>query len=209
MEAKDKKTHILESAEELFSRKGFEAATVRDIADAAGVNLAMISYYFGSKEKLLESLFEERMISMKLKVESLLKDEELTPFEKVESIIESFVLKVMNKLAFYKILTCEQIMKKNPVVVNLVREMKLSYAVLFTELIKEGQKAKVFKKNIDVSMLHITMTGTVTHLVINKEYYLGYHGLENLSEEAQTKLLTERLNNHLKTIFKSILGYES
>ncbi|HNP53387.1 MAG TPA: TetR family transcriptional regulator [Ferruginibacter sp.] len=48
----DKRQHIIENAEILFADKGFEGTSVRDIAKQAGVNLAMISYYFGSKEKL-------------------------------------------------------------------------------------------------------------------------------------------------------------
>ena len=209
MEVKDKKQHILETAEELFAQKGFEAATVRDIADAAGVNLAMISYYFGSKEKMMEDLFHQRMDSMKLKVELLLKDQQLTPFQKVENLLEEYVQKVINRQSFYKILLCEQVMKKNPVIVKLIRELKLSYAALFGELIKEGQRKKVFKKNIDVVLALTTMTGTVTQMVVNKDYYLEFFGLQNLKEDEVKKMLNVKLNEHLKTIFKSMLGYES
>ena len=206
---KDKKQHILETAEELFAQKGFESATVRDIADAANVNLAMISYYFGSKEKLMEDLFHQRMDSMKLKMELLLKNEMLTPFQKVENLIDEYIKKVINRQSFYKILLCEQVMKKNPVIVKLVRELKMNYAALFSELIKEGQKKKVFKKNIDVVMALTTMTGTVTQMMVNKDYYAEFNGHTGLSEDELKKLLSEKLNTHLKIIFKSILGYES
>ncbi len=57
----DKKEHILTVAEQLFGDKGFDGTSVRDIAHGADVNLAMISYYFGSKEKLLEALIEYRV----------------------------------------------------------------------------------------------------------------------------------------------------
>ena len=209
MEVKDKKKHILEAAEGLFAKKGFEAATVRDIAEAAGVNLAMISYYFGSKEKMMESLFHERMDSMKLKVELLLKDTKLRPFEKVEVLLEEYIQKVVEKQTFYKILLCEQVMKKNPVIIRLIRELKLNYANLFSELIKEGQKKKVFKKNIDVVLALTTMTGTVTQIVVNKDYYVEFYQHQKLNEAALKELLKEKLNVHLKNIFKTILGYES
>lgn len=55
----DKK--ILYSAEKLFADKGFAATSTRDIAKSAGVNVSMISYYFGSKEKLFEEIFKVRM----------------------------------------------------------------------------------------------------------------------------------------------------
>ncbi|WP_315818732.1 TetR family transcriptional regulator [Paraflavitalea speifideaquila] len=60
VEKTDKREHILLVAEELFAVKGFDGTSVRDIANQAAVNLAMISYYFGSKENLLKELIEYR-----------------------------------------------------------------------------------------------------------------------------------------------------
>ena len=209
MEIKDKKKQILLAAEKLFAVKGYEAATVRDIADEAGVNLAMISYYFGSKEKMMESLFQDRMISTKLRVEQLLSDDSINPFEKVEIMLEEYIKKVLGNPSFYKILLCEQVMKKSPEVIQLLRSLKLGYAAMFAELVKEGQKKKVFKKNIDVVLALSTMTGTVTQLMIGKEYYTEFNNIDPTNEEALKVLLHTKLFSHLKNIFKTILGYES
>lgn len=46
MEWNEKQLHILNAAEDLFANKGFEGTSVRDIAQKAEVNVAMISYYF-------------------------------------------------------------------------------------------------------------------------------------------------------------------
>ncbi len=54
----DKKEIIISTAMKLFAQKGFEGTSVREIAAGADVNPAMISYYFGSKEKLFEKLVE-------------------------------------------------------------------------------------------------------------------------------------------------------
>ncbi len=56
----DKKTHIINHAIDLFAEKGFEGTSIRDLAARADVNVAMVNYYFGSKEKLFESIVEER-----------------------------------------------------------------------------------------------------------------------------------------------------
>ena len=208
MEIKNKKKHILESAEKLFAVKGFEASTVRDIAEEAGVNLAMISYYFGSKEKMMESLFQERMINTKLKVQQLLSNEHISPFGKVEIMLDDYIKKVLENQSFYKILLFEQVMKKNPEIIRMLKELKMGYASLFSDLIKEGQKKKVFKKNIDVVLALNTMTGTVTQIIINKEHYCEFNNLEKLQEEELKNYLHNKLLNHLKNIFKTILGYE-
>jgi TetR/AcrR family transcriptional regulator len=51
------KLKILEAAEKLFAEKGFDGARVDDIAEKAGVNKALIYYYFKSKRDILDELF--------------------------------------------------------------------------------------------------------------------------------------------------------
>ena len=56
-----KEENILFSAEKIFAEKGFAGTSIREISKDAKVNVSMISYYFGSKEKLFERIFEYRM----------------------------------------------------------------------------------------------------------------------------------------------------
>src|SRR3954451_23654814 len=104
MEYNEKQKQILCVAERLFSMKGFDGTSVRDIADDAGVNIAMISYYFGSKEKLMEALFEGRSSDINLQVESLLQNDKLDPFEKMGQLVDSYIERVMQKQPFFKIM---------------------------------------------------------------------------------------------------------
>jgi len=57
---------ILDASLRLFSEKGFARASVRDIAQAAGITDAAIYYHFASKRDLFEALFEERGITTAL-----------------------------------------------------------------------------------------------------------------------------------------------
>jgi AcrR family transcriptional regulator len=50
---------ILSAAREVFLQKGFAGARMQDIADEAGINKALLHYYFRSKEKLFETIFRE------------------------------------------------------------------------------------------------------------------------------------------------------
>ncbi|UCG79028.1 MAG: TetR family transcriptional regulator [Nitrospirota bacterium] len=58
----DTKTKILDSAESLFSQKGFKGTSMREITSRADVNLASVNYHFGSKEALLEEVIKRRIL---------------------------------------------------------------------------------------------------------------------------------------------------
>ena len=48
---------ILEAAKKVFFNKGFDGARMQEIADVAGINKALLHYYFRSKDKLFEAIF--------------------------------------------------------------------------------------------------------------------------------------------------------
>ena len=52
------KARILEAATTLFARKGFDGTSIREICKAAGVNICMISYYWGGKQELYNGIIE-------------------------------------------------------------------------------------------------------------------------------------------------------
>jgi len=58
--AADTRRRILDAAELLFAERGFHAVSVRDITTAAGVDVALINYHFGSKQLLFEAVFMRR-----------------------------------------------------------------------------------------------------------------------------------------------------
>src|SRR5450631_2571981 len=115
-----KQLQLLDTAEHLFSRKGFDGTSVRDIAEAAGINTAMISYYFGSKEKLMEEIFERKSINLLETVEKLLADEKLDAFQKMYALVDMFIESIMSRKTFHRILLCEQIINQSPIILQLV-----------------------------------------------------------------------------------------
>jgi AcrR family transcriptional regulator len=55
---------ILDAAESLFAHNGYHATSLRAITAKAGVNLAAVNYHFGSKESLLDNVFERRIVPL-------------------------------------------------------------------------------------------------------------------------------------------------
>ena len=54
----DRAALILKAADDLFSQRGFDAVSMRDVAERAGVNKALVFYYYGSKEALFAEVIE-------------------------------------------------------------------------------------------------------------------------------------------------------
>ena len=199
----------MDTAEMLFSQKGFDGTSVRDIAEAAGINTAMISYYFGSKEKLMEEIFERKSLNIREKVDNLLKDEALDPFQKMYSLVDQYIEGILERKTFHRILLCEQIINQNPSIIHLVEKMKARNSECINDLIRLGQKKGLFKKNIDIPMMTNTLIGTISHSLINMEFYKSYHRLESLKEEEFERVLKKKLSVHIKNIYKAILTHES
>ncbi len=62
---------IMNNAEDLFANQGFAAASIRQIADAAGVNSALIHYYFGNKKKLLQQVMQRAFTPLRKGIATL------------------------------------------------------------------------------------------------------------------------------------------
>jgi len=204
-----KQLQLLDTAESLFSQKGFDGTSVRDIAEAAGINTAMISYYFGSKEKLMEEIFEIKSLNIKEKVANLLKDDSLDPLEKMYSLVDMYIEGILSRKTFHRILLCEQIINQNPSIITMLDKMKTKNSEYINDLIRLGQKKGLFKKNIDIPMMTNTLIGTVSHTLVNLDFYKTYHHMEGLKDEEFERVVKKRLSVHIKNIYKAILTHES
>lgn len=205
MEFNEKQELIMLAAEKLFANKGFDGTSVRDIADEANVNVAMISYYFGSKEKLMEALFEARIGKVQVRVVGLLKDNSMTTLEKVSLLIDEHIERVMQRQYFSRIMVCELVTNKNPAIVQVANQLKIRNLELVSELIQDGQKKGEFKADIDVVLLLNTMIGTVWQMMIGQQYYKEFYQLNHLSETEYLDVLKKKLSEHIRTIFKVLL----
>jgi AcrR family transcriptional regulator len=208
MEYSEKQMQIMEAAEFLFSEKGFDGTSVRDIAERASVNLAMISYYFGSKEKLMESLFTYRNDNIRLQLDEMVSNKELQPLDKFYKLIDYFIDRFQKRECFHRIMAREQMAISKGHIGELILNFKKGNLELIRKLVHEGQKSGQFKKNIDVSLMVSTLVGTVNHVLSTPHYYRELNGLQEMSDEQFGKHIRKKLSSHLKSVFKATLTHE-
>lgn len=209
MEFNEKQLAIIHTAEKLFSITGFDGTSVRNIANEAGINVAMVSYYFGSKEKLMEAVFEHRTNQMRIKVENMLQNDAISHLEKFYLIIDEYVDKFVSRQEFHKLMMREQFNEKGTQITDMIHEVKLKNLASITKLIKAGQKSGDFAKNVDVVLMMATITGTVSQVINSQRFYRETHNMTDLPTEEFNKHIRKKLSTYLKNIFKTFLINEA
>lgn len=81
---------ILKAAMEVFLRDGYDGSRMQDIADVAGINKALLHYYFRSKDKLFEKVFDHKIQSFFPQVDAAF-DQEGPFIDKVTFFIEAYI----------------------------------------------------------------------------------------------------------------------
>ena len=204
MKYNPKQLQIIGIAEKLFAEKGFSGTSIRDISQEADINVSMISYYFGSKEKLIEALFEVRAEDFIRSLEELLINLDLSPMQKVNLMIDGVVDRLIATRCFHNIVLREQLSGDNrtPVLSELLDGLKSNNLEAMQKLISEGQQTGEFQGNIDVLMLSTALFGTINQAISTQAFYRKVHDLQALSQQDLENHLKQKLSVHLKKLFR-------
>jgi AcrR family transcriptional regulator len=205
-EFNDKQIEILQAAEKRFAEEGFDGASVREIAKEAQVNVAMISYYFGSKEKLLEALIIYRIAGMRMELENLLQ-ENISPMEKMMKLTELYIARINKNKCMYQILHFELSIKKRTIDIKAYTEVKKKNIDFLTRVIEEGQQQGIFRNDINTLLIPPTIIGTFFHFQMNRPFYEEILGLT--TDEEYENYINTGLTNHIKQIIKAYLVHEN
>ncbi len=81
---------IIEAARTIFTQKGFSATRTRDIAEEAGINLALINYHFKSKDNLFKIVIKEKFEELFGMISPILSDPKISLEEKIESLVLNY-----------------------------------------------------------------------------------------------------------------------
>lgn len=206
IELNDKKIQILDVAEKLFSEKGFEGTSIRDISKHAKINIAMVSYYFGSKERLLEALILYKTSDLKLQLENLLQ-ENLEPIEKVNKLIEIYINRISCNKGIFRVLHFELNSEKREKSMIAFTELKKGNLKSVETIIAQGQAKGVFRKDVIIPLLTPTIIGTFFHFHMNKSFFVELLNLK--TEEMYNNYIKTSLTKHIQQTIKALLVYEN
>ena len=171
MNYNSKQIDILNVSLKLFAEKGFDGTSIRDIAKAADINVAMVSYYFGSKEKLLEAIIIYRVSDFRMILENL-QTELISPIEKIKKFVSFYVNMLFQNKDFYQLVHFEMVNQKRACDFSAFSEIKKKNLKLLQNIIEEGQKDGEFKSNCNSLLIPALVIGTFSQIYNNKKFYI-------------------------------------
>ncbi|MEJ7811133.1 MAG: TetR/AcrR family transcriptional regulator [Gemmatimonadaceae bacterium] len=175
---------ILDAAEQLFARTGFRATTIKQIGAAAGVNSALLYYYFADKETLYREMLRRLMGA--LASEGLREmGRSASPEQAIRGLVEAQVRFLQARPHLPKLIVRELVDHEAE---HAEEQIVLAVGALFKrvcEVIEEGQHAGVFRRDVHPEFAAISTIAQVVYLFIARpavSLLLG-HGKNGLPDD--------------------------
>ena len=158
---------ILEKAKEVFMQKGFAGARMQAIADAAGINKAMLHYYYRSKEKLFKVIIEEVVKELAPKLGAALHGDG-SVIEKLEKVIRLYIAMIKDNPYMPMFLLHELSQNRAEFVKVMKRKVAgfPNFPAFFMQIMQEEQEGKI--KPINPVHLMMNIMGMVVFPFIAK-----------------------------------------
>jgi AcrR family transcriptional regulator len=198
-----KKDQILAAAEVLFSEHGYEGTSVRMLAKEAKVNIAMINYYFGSKENLFSELVEYRSSFLREKLKWLNEDIE-NPVARIERLIDLIVDKVFSNPRFHRLVHREISLQQRPEMNARIVAVLMKNLEEVRKMLQDGIKKKVFR-NVDVDFLISSVFSTTGQTAQGNLFCSKLLGMQTGKSAKEDELLKKRLKAYLNDFLKCYL----
>lgn len=178
---------IKEAARTVFHKKGYVATRTRDIAEEAGINLALLNYYFRSKEKLFTIIMVETLSGFLQHLTVVLNDATTSLDQKIELIVSNYINFLSENPGIPLFIMSE--VRNNPE--TLLERLTVKTKILNSEFIKQYQ-AEVDAGNVtEPNPLQFLMNvlGLVVFPFVAQPML---QGLGNMNDETFKLLMQQR-----------------
>ena len=192
---------ILETATKLFLEKGFRSTSTTEIAREVGCNQALVHYYYRTKERLFEAIFEKKI---KFFIGSLLKiDHEDIPFEKklarkIESHCDAIKEEPKLPLFFFNEAS------SNPSRLQQLRDKLGELPDLVVNQMKNELEAEIKKGNIRPMTIYDLLMSIVSLNIVAFIAEPIFKTITKISDEEYLKILERRKKENVHIILNSL-----
>ncbi|MBS1961120.1 MAG: TetR/AcrR family transcriptional regulator [Bdellovibrionales bacterium] len=160
------KDALLAAAKKVFAAKGFDGATVKDIAEAAGVNVSLVSYHYDGKEKLFRACVEQFATTKLESAQKFLKGPESLEDMRVRLTLmaEDFFDYHLREPEINEIMH-RDCGVNNPLTDDIYRTVFMKAFTVMTEFFSTAQNKGLLSNDINVEDRTILWLGGLIHMI--------------------------------------------
>jgi TetR/AcrR family transcriptional regulator len=175
----DATSAILDAAETLFARQGFAATTIKAIGKEAGVNPALLYYYFPDKERLYHAVLERRLGTATRDVGSVLSADH-SPLETLTLLLRSYARRMHESPSIPRLLVRELADHQAAHALPIIREIAAGLFRRICEIIQAGQAQGLIRPDLEPRFTAISLVSQMAWFFVAQpavSRMLGYEGI--------------------------------
>jgi TetR/AcrR family transcriptional regulator len=161
----DSRALILDAAERLFAERGFARTTIKEIGRAAGVNSALLYYYFADKDRLYRAVLERLVGRLVARTTSRL-EATGSPQARLQAFVEAQAEVFIANPNFPRLIVRELAESDAVHAVEQIQHIAATSFRLLCDLVREGQRAGVFRKGVDARFAAISVVAQVAYFFV-------------------------------------------
>lgn len=160
------KESLLVAAKRIFAQKGYDGATVKDIADEAGVNISLVSYHFNGKENLFRACVQAYGENRLAAVENYLKTPQSVEDFRVRLTLylEDYFLNAIRDQDTMMIMH-QECMSTNPLTEDIFKGVFMKSIDKMLQFFTEARKKGILRTEIDPHYTVMVVMGAIIHAV--------------------------------------------
>jgi len=189
--SKDARLRIIAAAEELFAVRGFRGVSIREIADHARVNSAMIHYYFDTKEGLYRGVIVKALSELNAIIETV-SETGGDPVDRLRCYLRQYIEFLRRKSRNTQLILHAVLFEENHLSEWIDRYWTRHFQ-LIEEILREGVEDGYFRP-VDTRLTAINLRGMVLWYFMFSPIISRYPGMEDYQQEYNDKLADETMD---------------
>ncbi len=181
---------LIRAATPLFAQKGFAAVSIRELAEAAKVNGALISYYFSGKEGLYSAVLEEQFVPIVQMIQKLSATNHLSAMERLTQYAHN-VMRIHHQNPFVAQFIHSELVNPSATGTKVVTNYISQLAQLIQVILEDGIANNDFKPNCSLGYATVFLAGIINFYFIIKPFL---EELAILSEQSDEEYFTQAIN---------------
>jgi TetR/AcrR family transcriptional regulator len=173
----DTRLKLVAIATQLFATKGFAGVSVRELTVAANTNVCSISYYFGGKEGLYQSILEEQLSPIRQVLQLIKEKHFFSPVERLK-FYAAQIARIHAERPFLTRFIHSEVSNPTNCGGPIIEQHFLQVYKFMSEAIREGIEKGNFRAGLNVTHATISLTGILNFYFISKPLMLKLISLE-------------------------------